>query len=108
MLARSRAFDSGNYIQARRKAKRGQKGMSLFADRNMNIPTYAKDVYDVTGAGDTVLASLSLAIAAGASLEEAAIIANHAAGISVEKKGTYAVDIKELRAKLSLEEKKDP
>ena len=53
-----------------------------------HIPTAAKKVFDVTGAGDTVIATFSLAFAAGASLEESAVIANHAAGIVVGEVGT--------------------
>ena len=77
---------------------RGEKGISLFPikGRVNEVPTFAKEVCDVSGAGDTVIATLSLAIASGASLEEAAIIANQAAGISVEKKGTYSPSYNEL------------
>jgi D-beta-D-heptose 7-phosphate kinase/D-beta-D-heptose 1-phosphate adenosyltransferase len=76
---------------------RGEEGMSLF-ERNMttHIPTKAKEVYDVTGAGDTVIAALTMALATGASFEEAAIIANHAAGIVVSKLGTATVTPREL------------
>lgn len=84
----------------------GEKGMTLFSDREMNIPTYAKEVYDVTGAGDTMIAALSLALASGASLEEAAIISNHAAGIAVSRRGTYQVKLGELEREIFGEEKK--
>lgn len=74
---------------------RGEDGMSLFtrgeASRGtevIHIPTAAKKVFDVTGAGDTVIATFTLAHAAGASLEEAAVIANHSAGIVVGEVGT--------------------
>lgn len=73
---------------------RGEEGMSLFerdaskAVKVTHIPTVAKKVFDVTGAGDTVIAALSLARTAGASLKDAAIIANHAAGIVVAEVGT--------------------
>lgn len=68
---------------------RGKDGMSLFQDgRLIHIPTIAKEVYDVTGAGDTAIAAFVLAHAAGASMEESAIISNHSAGIVVEKVGT--------------------
>ena len=78
---------------------RGEKGMTLFKkDESIkSISTKAKEVYDVTGAGDTVAASLSLALSNGASLEEASVIANHAAGIVVGKVGTSTVSIKELK-----------
>ncbi|MDP1695909.1 MAG: D-glycero-beta-D-manno-heptose 1-phosphate adenylyltransferase [archaeon] len=85
---------------------KGRDGMTLFSDSRMEIPTYAQEVFDVSGAGDTVIATLALAIAAGSSLEEASIIANHAAGIAVGKKGTYSVKHKELVDKIFSGEKK--
>ena len=54
----------------------------------IHIPTVARHVYDVTGAGDTVVASFTLARASGATMKESAIIANHAAGIVVGEVGT--------------------
>jgi D-beta-D-heptose 7-phosphate kinase/D-beta-D-heptose 1-phosphate adenosyltransferase len=78
---------------------RGEKGMSLF-ERNRpvhDIPTRAREVYDVTGAGDTVISTLTLAIAAGASLRVAAELANYAAGIVVGKLGTASVSTAELQ-----------
>ena len=72
---------------------RGEQGMSLFEanDRLTHIPTVAKQVYDVTGAGDTVVSTLALCIAAGANLGDAARVANHAAGIVVGMIGTAVV-----------------
>ena len=72
--------------------------MSLFeiGGKTTNIPTFAKEVYDIVGAGDTSVAILALALASGASFEQAAIIANHAAGITVGKVGTSTVSIEEL------------
>ncbi len=68
---------------------RGEEGMSLFEKGNViHIPTVARHVYDVTGAGDTVVASFTLARASGATMKESAIIANHAAGIVVGEVGT--------------------
>lgn len=72
---------------------RGEEGMSLFerdskGTKVTHIPTVAKKVFDVTGAGDTVIATFALARAAGASLQDAAIISNHAAGIVVGEVGT--------------------
>ncbi len=69
---------------------RGDEGMSLFekSGRITHIPTCAREVYDVTGAGDTVIATLTLSHAAGAKLTDAAITANHAAGIVVGEVGT--------------------
>jgi rfaE bifunctional protein kinase chain/domain len=72
---------------------RGEKGMALFqAGKEMIlIPTVAQKVYDVTGAGDTVIASFVSAVAAGATLEEATIIANQAAGVVVGEIGTAVI-----------------
>ena len=78
---------------------RGEEGMTLFEKIKKevtHIPTKAKEVYDVTGAGDTVIATLSMALAVGASFEEAAVIANHAAGIVVSKLGTATLSSQEL------------
>lgn len=69
---------------------RGEQGMTLFA-REANVrhfPTAARQVFDVTGAGDTVVAACALALAAGATLDQAALLANHAAGVVVGKIGT--------------------
>lgn len=85
---------------------RGKHGMTLFTDQLVTIPTYAKEVFDVTGAGDTAIAAIALSIAAGASLKEAAMIANQAAGIKVEKAGTYAVSNSEVLSRLMKEESK--
>lgn len=70
-----------------------QKGKTPF-----HIPTVAKEVYDVSGAGDTVIATFTLAIAAGASPIEAAILSNHAAGVVVGKVGTATATPAELLA----------
>lgn len=76
----------------------GESGMLLCerGRRPFHIPTLAQEVFDVSGAGDTVIASFTLAIAAGASPLEAAIISNHAAGIVVGKVGTATVSPEEL------------
>src|SRR5262245_10974339 len=81
---------------------RGERGMSMLdAEGEMtHIPTVAREVYDVTGAGDTVIATLALALTSGAKLNEAAIIANHAAGVVVGKVGTATVSRDELLAAL--------
>lgn len=81
---------------------RGEHGMSLLDanDKLTHIPTVAREVYDVTGAGDTVIATLSMALAAGANIVEAAIIANHAAGVVVGKVGTATVSKQELATTL--------
>src|SRR5215510_10203215 len=77
---------------------RGEHGMSLLSERKTitHILTVAREVYDVTGAGDTVIATLSLSLAAGANLKDAAIIANHAAGVVVGKIGTATLSCSEL------------
>jgi len=79
--------------------KRGQKGMTVLDENKkaIHIPTVAKEVYDVTGAGDTVIATASLALLSGASIQEAAFLANAASGTVVGKIGTAAVTPDELR-----------
>ncbi|MCK5832310.1 D-glycero-beta-D-manno-heptose-7-phosphate kinase [bacterium] len=73
----------------------GERGMSIFkpGERVEHLKTMAQDVFDVTGAGDTVIAVATTALAAGANLIEAAIIANHAAGVVVGEVGTAAVNL---------------
>ncbi len=90
---------------------RGEKGMSLFEKKEKvrkitHIPTAAKEVYDVSGAGDTVVATMILSLVSGATLQEAALLANHAAGIKVSKFGTATVSHEELRNVFKREEKK--
>jgi rfaE bifunctional protein kinase chain/domain len=82
--------------------KRGEQGMTVFekGQKPIHIPTVAREVFDVTGAGDTVIATASLALVAGATIQEAAILANAAAGIVVGKIGTAAVTPEELKAVL--------
>jgi len=77
---------------------RGEEGMTLFEQggRITHIPTVAREVYDVTGAGDTVISAFSLALAVGASPLEAAVIANYAAGIVISKLGTATANREEL------------
>jgi len=79
---------------------RGEEGMSLFENgrkiTHTHFPAQAKEVYDVTGAGDTVIGILALGLAAKASIKEATCLANLAAGIVVEKIGTATVSQKEL------------
>jgi len=78
---------------------RGEHGLWLSSDSvEGSSPAAAREVADVTGAGDTVVATLALALAAGASLAEAAVLANHAAGIVVAKFGPATVTPDELRA----------
>jgi D-beta-D-heptose 7-phosphate kinase/D-beta-D-heptose 1-phosphate adenosyltransferase len=81
---------------------RGEEGMALFKPGGVvrAFPTVAREVFDVTGAGDTVLATCALALGAGGTLEEATVLANHAAGVVVGKVGTATVSARELRAAL--------
>jgi rfaE bifunctional protein kinase chain/domain len=78
---------------------RGAEGMSLFRPRLpvRHFPTAPRDVFDVTGAGDTVVAVCALALAGGAAYEEAAVLANLAAGFVGDEVGTVAVSIEKLR-----------
>ena len=77
---------------------RGEQGLMLLEGDGepVYVPTAAREVYDVTGAGDTVIATLAAALASGASLVEAAMLANHAAGLVVGKLGTATVSADEL------------
>jgi D-beta-D-heptose 7-phosphate kinase/D-beta-D-heptose 1-phosphate adenosyltransferase len=77
----------------------GKDGMAIFRNSKSHptvIPTFAQEVYDVSGAGDTVIAVLALVLAVGATLEEAAYISNLAAGVEVSKRGTATVSQKEV------------
>jgi rfaE bifunctional protein kinase chain/domain len=77
---------------------RGPEGMSLFRPRRaaQHFPTQPREVFDVTGAGDTVVAVCALALAAGARYEEAAVLANYAAGLVGDEIGTVAVPLARL------------
>jgi rfaE bifunctional protein kinase chain/domain len=80
---------------------RGSRGMALFqpGHQTIHIPIFGSDqIADVTGAGDTVMATMTLALAAGGSFEEAARLANYAGGLVVMKRGTATVSARELRA----------
>lgn len=82
---------------------RGKEGMALFSRGSSAvrlIPTYAREVYDVSGAGDTVISVLAMAVAGGGSIEEAAILGNLAAGVEVGKRGTATVSIDEIESVL--------
>lgn len=80
----------------------GEDGMALFERKGSvtQIPTAAREVYDVSGAGDTVIAVFSMAVAAGADLKEAAFLSNMAAGIVVGKLGTATVTPDEIEEAL--------
>jgi D-beta-D-heptose 7-phosphate kinase/D-beta-D-heptose 1-phosphate adenosyltransferase len=96
--------DAGHHLRNKLGCKavlvtRGEQGMTLCEEKGISwhIPTMARQVYDVTGAGDTVVSTLALALGAGASLREGAILANHAAGIVVGRIGTATVTAAELK-----------
>lgn len=82
---------------------RGEKGMSLFEPsvQPLHIPAQAREVYDVTGAGDTVISALVVALVAGLDLPSSVKIANLAAGIVVGKLGTSTATVSELRTALN-------
>lgn len=79
---------------------RGEKGMTLFREKQkpLHLKAHTHEVYDVTGAGDTVIASLAAAIASGYELEQATFLANTAAGLVVEKLGAATISAEELNS----------
>jgi D-beta-D-heptose 7-phosphate kinase/D-beta-D-heptose 1-phosphate adenosyltransferase len=81
----------------------GENGMLRLAPESApyHIPTRAKEVFDVSGAGDTAIAVLTLGLCSGAAPAEAADLANHASGIAVGKLGTATVTMDELQAELA-------
>ena len=83
-------------------ATRGPQGMTLLAaeTRPLHIATEAREVFDVSGAGDTVIGTIALSLAAGADLREAASLANYSAGVVVGKLGTATITPEELRSAL--------
>jgi len=93
----------GNFILKKLGSKsliitRGEKGMTIFENGQVeHLPTVAKEVFDVTGAGDTVISVVSTMLALNAPLRESAILSNIAAGIVVGKIGTATVNIDELK-----------
>ncbi len=85
---------------------RGSRGMALFEPNKptIHIPIFGSDqIADVTGAGDTVMATITLALGAGATFEEAARLANYAGGLVVMKRGTATVTADELRHAVELD-----
>ncbi len=96
-------YEAGTMIRQRLGCQavlvtRGEKGMSLFEGDGVqwHIPTRARQVYDVTGAGDTVVGTMALALATGTNLRDAALLSNQAAGIVVGLVGTATVTRKQL------------
>ncbi len=81
---------------------RSEKGLSyVSSDENIVIPTEAREVFDVSGAGDTVVATLAAAMGAGLSISDSIYLANKAAGVVVGKMGTSPILFHELRAEIS-------
>ncbi|MFO1310847.1 MAG: D-glycero-beta-D-manno-heptose-7-phosphate kinase [Burkholderiales bacterium] len=96
LTARAQALRTGLALEAL-LVTRSEEGMSLFtAEGALTIPAQAREVYDVSGAGDTVIATLGVMLAAGAPLPDAVRIANEAAGVVVGKLGTAVVHPQEL------------
>lgn len=94
-----RVFEAGRRLKEKLNPEyllltRGEKGMTLFSKNGdvHTIPTRARKVADVSGAGDTVIATITMALAAGAEIEEAATIANRAAGLVCEEVGVVPVN----------------
>lgn len=85
---------------------RGEHGMTLLRPEHapLHLPARAREVFDVTGAGDTVISTLAAALAAGEELPQAVALANLAAGIVVGKLGTAAISAPELRRAVQREE----
>lgn len=105
----STLFQAGKKIQSASGIQNvvitlGREGMALFESGNdsaLLIPTFAREVFDVSGAGDTVIAVLALALSSGAKLSEAALLANLAAGVEVSKRGTATVSPDEVIAAMA-------
>jgi len=100
-IALLRAHDFGAVL-----ITRGEHGMTLVRDGadELHLPAQAREVYDVTGAGDTVISVLSAVLAAGMDIEVATVLANMAAGIVVAKLGAATVSVPELRRALQGEQ----
>jgi len=100
--ASERVMHVGKALQKMTGAKQvvltqGSQGMTIFSQNSVNhVPTYARKVFDVTGAGDTVIAAIALGVASGLDLTEACMIANFAAGVVVAKIGCVPCHVDEL------------
>lgn len=98
----NKVYEVGRALQGRSGARevvltRGKEGMTIFSGQKITeVPTYARRVFDVTGAGDTVIATLSLALAAGLDLVQSCMLANFAAGVVVGKVGSVPCELPEL------------
>ncbi len=104
VLSEGDLFDAGRRVLNKTKADavlitRGEEGMSLLRRRKkiiFNVPAFAKEVYDVTGAGDTVISTFSASLATGGNYEESAILSNIAAAVVVEEVGTSPITKEKL------------
>lgn len=98
----NKVYEVGRALQKKSGAHevivtRGKEGMTIFAGQEITeVPTYARKVFDVTGAGDTVIATMSLGLAAGLTLVQSCMLANFAAGVVVGKVGSVPCEINEL------------
>ena len=102
--SQEQAVEAGNFLMAKLACDvliitQGKMGMTIFTKKGapMQVPTFARKVFDVSGAGDTAVTMLTLAMVSGATLEEAAVLANFAAGVEVGKPGTATVTLDEVR-----------
>jgi rfaE bifunctional protein kinase chain/domain len=99
----NKVIEVGKAVQQKTGAKqvvltRGKDGMTLFSGRQvLHVPTYARQVFDVTGAGDTVIATLTLGLVSGLNLEQASQLANYAAGVVVGQVGCVPCTVSELK-----------
>jgi D-glycero-beta-D-manno-heptose-7-phosphate kinase len=102
-VSESEVHELGRTIQSKLQSEymiitRSKDGMTLFENnRVLDVPTFARQVYDVTGAGDTVISALAMALLSGFTLEEACIFANFAAGLVVAKVGSATCTVDEIR-----------
>lgn len=103
----NKVIEVGQTLQKKTGAKqvvmtRGKDGMTIFSGETMvQVPTFARQVFDVTGAGDTVIAALSLGLVSGLSLQEACVMANFAAGVVVAQVGCVPCTAAELAAAMA-------
>ncbi len=102
MSGKKNVAAAGRFLQKKTRANilitEGENGMTLFeGNTSSHLPAQTREVFDVTGAGDTVVAAVALMTAAGHSLKEAAEVANCAAGIVVGKVGTATATLAELK-----------
>lgn len=96
LTAKAQALRAGLELEAL-LVTRSEEGMSLFRQQDvLHVPTQAREVFDVSGAGDTVIATLAVMLASGADLTDAVRVANRAAGIVVRKLGTAVVSREEI------------